>query len=172
MNKLVHPGQLISVLFIASWIIACAGCSEKQSNFAEVPSDKATLLDGIDSYQTQQQFQASLPQGLSVADVDNGRGNFVQFKVKGYQHLGCSGSIVATFVFDRLMSVTFYPSDDTRYRAALAKAGFSAFLNRGFEWRGKHTKVQSGRDSEGAWYSWTDERLDAAWDEWTEHHAG
>jgi hypothetical protein len=168
----MHSKQVIAVLFLASWIVACIGCTEKHGDFVETPSDTAVLLDGINSYQTQEQFQTVLSHRSLQADVNNSRGNFVQFTVKGYGHLGCDGSIVATFVFDRLMSVKFYPSDDTSYRAALAKAGFSTLLSHGFDLRDKHTTIQSGKDIRGVWYLWTDERLDAAWNEWTEHHAG
>lgn len=164
--------QEIAALFLALWIIACTGCTAKHSNFVEVPSDRAALLDGINSYQTQRQFQTALSHRSLRADVESSRINFVQFTVAGYQHLGCDGSIVATFVFDRLMAVKFYPSDDTSYRTALAKAGFSTLVSHGFERREKHTTIESGRDMQGVWYLWTDERLDAAWNEWTEHHAG
>jgi len=172
MDGRMRSGQVIAMLFMASWIFANAGCTDKKSNFVEIPSDRAALLDGINSYQTQEQFQTVLSLRSLRADVDNSRGNFVQFTVKGYQHVGCNGSIVATFVFDRLMSVKFYPSDDTSYRAALAKAGFSTLLSNGFDRKNKHTSIESGRDMQGVWYMWTDERLDAAWNEWTEHHAG
>jgi len=104
--------------------------------------------------------------------VDATRGNFVVITVPKFKHLGCDGQLQATFVFDRLMEVDFSPSDDDRYRNALARLGISFKQNDDVVVRGDYTKVVSGHLGNRRFYEWIDTRLKEGWNDWAERHSG
>jgi hypothetical protein len=155
-------------------LISVTACTSRRNfNFNDIPPEKAELLDGINSYQSQQQFQASLAAKGLRADVDNTRASFVIATVRGYSHLGCTGHVEASFVFDRLMAITFVPSDENTYRSALLRTGIRLVHDEDETLIGKYTKLKTFRNAHGARsYSWIDTRLEEGWNNWAEDHAG
>lgn len=154
--------------------VAVSGCTKKPSNpFDEIPSDKSKLLDDFESYQSQVQFQKVLSQKSLHGAASDERGSFAIAAVDHYSHLGCDGHLEATFVFDRLMSIRFSPSDDECYRNALQRLGITFSRDGDFVYRRQYTRIDSGRDRNGAkYYLWIDTRLEESWNNWVEHHSG
>jgi hypothetical protein len=154
-------------------ILGYLGCTEKRAfDFDQIPSARAQLLEGIDSYQSREQFETFLSQKGLRASADTTRGNFVVLTVSGYNHLGCDGRLEATFVFNRLMSVLFSPSDNDKYRNALTKLGIAPTRTDDIVLRGRYTKLVSGREGNAAFYLWVDTRLEEGWNDWAERHSG
>ena len=164
-----------TTLAILSTIVALACTRKPTSGFDQIPSEKAHLMEGIDSYQSEQQFEVFLAQQSLRAKSDATRGNFVVLTVPRYKHLDCEGRLEATFVFDRLMAVSFSPSDANKYRDGLSRLGISFKRNDDIVFRGKYTKLVSGRDAGGRFYLWEDtrlERLEQSWNDYAERHSG
>jgi hypothetical protein len=154
-------------------IIGYLACTEKRAfDFDRIPSEKAQLLEGIDSYQSRQQFETFLSQRGVRVEADATRGTFVMLTVASYKHLNCDGRLEATFVFDRLMAVTFVPSDDSKYSAALANLGIKLKQSDDIILRGRYTKVRSGHEGNARFYQWVDTRLEDGWNDWAERHSG
>jgi hypothetical protein len=165
------PWLALSLVILS--IIGYLGCTEKRAfDFDRIPSEKAQLLEGIDSYQSRQQFETFLSQKGLRAGADTTRGNFVVLTAPGYKHLDCDGRLEATFVFNRLMSVSFSPSDNDKYRNALAKLGIALTRTDNIALRGRYTKLVTGREGNATFYLWIDTRLEEGWNDWAGRHSG
>jgi hypothetical protein len=121
-----------SAWYCCAWglllLVLTVNCSRR--SYTEVATVRVKLIDEIESYQSPDELKRKLAAGLlpwtivedSKLAASDRRPPFHQYSVvvKGYQHLGLSGSLEARFLNSRLMEVRFFPDDFDRYLLALS----------------------------------------------------
>ena len=174
---------LAHVVFIYSLLLCfLGGCRDNYASvsFVKVESERTKLIDGIESYQSIDEFKGFLSrssfQWEESKDDPSPKGrppfNMHTITIKNYLHLGFSGEMNVGFFNDRLISATFYPSDSEKYVQAIAKATGIKFDSTQEATLPSHTSVRLGTDYKGREYvDWSDLRLDKEVQLWIERYS-
>lgn len=148
-------------------------------NFQEVASDKALLIDDVESYLRVEPFLAQL-KGRSLsfkvespaptsAETNRPPFNITTVRVSEFSHLGHAGELIVDFFNDRLIGVRFFPSDVAGYRKALALRGIDPSTE-GHTFG--NTRIWSAADHTGRSYvGWEDVRLAREMDIWIRRYS-
>jgi len=142
----------------------------RPTSFTDVAAERAALFDGIQSYQSVQEFKTSFAgsqYGLTEKEEKpsartGGRPphDIDKITVKGYDFHGFTGDLEAIFFNDRLMSTIFRPSDLSRFIESLSMTQGLAFDSEKRALVPPYTLVRRGYDYKGRGYViWTDTRL-------------
>lgn len=176
------PYQFIVLIYLlVPWLFV--GCRDNYTSvsFVKVESERTKLIDGIESYQTIDEFKgflsrSSLQWEVSKDSQSSPKGrppfNMYTITIKNYSHLGLSGSLIVTFFNNRLLATTFYPSDFGKYIALLSKAEGITFDNNHEVKLPPQTRVRFATDHKGQNYvDWSDIRLDREVELWIKKYS-
>lgn len=148
-------------------------------NFQEVASEKAPLIEDVESYLRVEAFLAQLKaRSLSFtiesppspsAKTNRPPFNVTTVKVGQFSHLGHPGELIVDFFNDRLVGVRFFPMDVAGYQQALAKTGIDLSTD-GHTFG--NTRVWSAVDQTGRTYvGWEDVRLAREMEVWIKRYS-
>lgn len=158
------------------------GCQDNYASvsFMKVESEHTKLINGIESYQSIEEFRKFLDRSTLIWKVSQdskpspkGRPpfNISTITIKNYLHLGFSGDLEISFFNNRLAATTFYPSDVGKYIVALATEGIKFDTNHEAK-LSPHTRVRSAVNYKGQKYvDWSDIRLDKEVELWIKRYS-
>ena len=135
-KKAIKPLAFITIalLVICLLIMLRLGCYEmyiKPFTFTVVESKRAYLINGIESYQSVEEFKTFLVNNSLIWGEDhysepglNGSHDCIMFSItiKNYSYLGFHGELDVDFFNDRLMSTTFRTNDSDNFIETFKKA--------------------------------------------------
>jgi hypothetical protein len=169
------------IYLLVLWLLVGCGGDYSSASFAKVESERTKLIDGIESYQSIEEFKGYLTSRPWQWEVSKGRQsspkgrppfNIVTITIKNYSHLGFSGDLIVTFFNDRLMATTFYPSNVEKYIQILRKAEGITFDNNHEAELPPQTRVRFATDHKGREYvDWSDIRLDKEVELWIKKYS-
>lgn len=148
------------------------GCQDGylSTSFVKVETERTKLINGIESYQSIDEFKGFLNRSLlqwEVCEVSQpsskGRPPFDLYtiKIKSYSHLGFSGEVYIDFFNNRLSGITFYSSDVEKYFEALKNSAGIKLDDKQEAKLPPYTYVRLAVDYRGKKYiGWSDIRLD------------
>jgi len=163
------------------WLLV--GCLDSYSSvsFVKVETERTKLINGIESYQSIDEFKDFLNRGSLQWEVGNvsqpspkGRPPFNMYTItiKNYSHLGFTGELNVGFFNNRLMGTIFYPSDVEKYIEALGKLAGLKFDNNQEAKLPPHTRIRYATDYKGQKYvNWSDIRLDKELEIWIKKYS-
>lgn len=157
------------LLMMAIWSLT--GCSDNSASFTKIESERAKLINGIESYQQIEEFTHFLNSRSvewkqiegSKQDFQSGRPpfNIDSIQIKNYCHHGFCGELYISFFNDRLWGTLFYPISLEKYIEALKKTEGIHFDEKNEVIIPPHTRIRLGVDIERRKYvRWSDIRLD------------
>jgi len=172
------------LVFILIQILLCQilGCQENYASvsFMKVETERTKLINGIESYQSIEEFKSFLSRGSfkweESEDKPSPKGrppyNVHVITLKNYSHLGFTGELVVTFFNNRLMATTFHPLDAVKYIAAVEKKdGVQLNSNKEADLP-PHTHVKVAVDYKKRTYvDWSDSRLDKEMELWIKKYS-
>lgn len=108
------------------------GCHDSYSevSFIKVESERTKLINGIESYQSIEEFKSFLSRSSFQWEDKEGQPspkgrppfNMYTVTIKNYSHMGFPGQLEIIFFNDRLAITTFYPLEIEKYVETLVKA--------------------------------------------------
>ncbi|MBU1043188.1 MAG: hypothetical protein KJ915_02175 [Candidatus Omnitrophica bacterium] len=165
------------ILFFKFWSIE--GYVLHPISFIEIQSERTKLIDGIESYQSINEFKGFLKlSSLQWEENTNplspkGRPpfNITTITIKNYLHLDYSGELIVSFFNNRLTSTNFYPKDVVGYFEAISKEGVTFDSNQEAKLP-PHTHVYLAVDHKGRKYvDWADVRLEKEVELWIKRYS-
>lgn len=174
-------GRLYVVLFCLLLFWLLAGCWDDYASvsFVKVESEHTKLINGIESYQSIDDFKGFLArnslQWEESEDKPSPKGrppfNIHTITLKNYSHLGFPADLEIEFFNNRLMSTTFRPSAVEKYIEALGKEGIK-LDNKQEAKLPPYTRVRVATDYKGRKYiKWSDIRLDKEVELWIKRYS-
>lgn len=170
-------------LLLAQMLLCMSlGCQDNCASvsFVKVETERTKLINGIQSYQSIDEFKTFLACGsfnwVESEDKPSPKGrppyNIHVITLKNFSDLGFTGELVVTFFNNRLMATTFYPLDAVKYVAAVEE-------NEGVQLNGNkeaklppHTRVRVAVDYKKRTYvDWSDIRLDQEMELWIKKYS-
>lgn len=164
--KYIKP--LILLCLLAIFISNCRDYFVNIS-FTDVESERAKLIDGIESYQSIQEFKELLKKAKYKCDFEEENNasqegipphNIYIISVNNFSNIGYIGNLQNLFFNNRLYSTKFYPQDFEGYISALKKLEKIDPDKTGRIKIGNYTKISlhggSGREK---FIVWSDIRL-------------
>ena len=178
----LKPYQFMCLIhLLVIWLLAGCGDNYSSSSFVKVESERTKLIDGIESYQSMDEFKGFLSRSsfqwkLGEDSRPSAKArppfNISTITIKNYSHLGFPGELSIGFFNNRLMGTTFYPTDIDKYIEALAKADGIKFDNNQEARLPTHTLVRIATDYKGQKYvRWSDVRLDKEVELWIKKYS-
>jgi hypothetical protein len=172
----------LSLVLIQLFLCLTVGCQDNHApvSFLKVETERTKLINGIESYQSVDEFRNSLSRGSfqweESEDKPSPKGrppyNIHVITIKSFSHLGLTGELVVTFFNNRLMATTFYPLDAVKYVAAVEK---KVVLRLSENKKAKllpHTCVRVAEDYNNRVYvDWSDIRLDQEHELWIKKYS-
>ena len=161
-------------LLLMTTITACA-----RASFTDVARDRAKLLGSLESYMSLEALKKQIEPSLlpwtvtedNKLDPNDRRPphNIYVVAIKGYTHLGESGSLEVSFFNDRLVEARFFPDNFDRYVAALNAEQRIAFNSSQEAVIPPNTRVWISTDFGGKRFvGWGDVRLQQEQIDWIE----
>lgn len=166
-------------------LISCLlliGCQDNyaSTSFVKVESVRTKLINGIESYQTVDEFKAILEkdslhweESQDMQPPPKGRPpfNMHTITIKHYKGLGFTGELTITFFNNRLISTTFYPNDVGKYVDAIVKIERLNF-DKNEARIPPYTRIRRATDHKGREYvDWSDIRLDSEVELWIKKYS-
>ncbi len=149
-------------------------------SFVKVESTRTKLINGIESYQSIDDFKSYLGHNSLQWKVDEdgkptpkGRPpfNIYEITIDNYSHLGFGGELTVVFFNNRLLEARFFPSDVKNYITALEKDGIR-FDNNQEAKLSPYTLVLIATDyKERQYVGWSDTRLEKEFDLWIKRYS-
>jgi len=150
-------------------------------SFVKVETDRAVLIDGIESYQGVEEFKTSLNHTAFTREVSNENKlspgdrrppyNMYSIRIINCSCLDIPGELYVRFFNNRLIATTFYPSNVKGFISALENDGLKFDANREAKVP-PYTQVRVATDYKGQEYvDWSDIRLDKELDLWIERYS-
>ncbi len=150
-------------------VVALVGCCNTSTTFLKVEKERTELINGIESYQSIDEFKSFLYRSSFQWESRTGQPspkgrppfNIYTITIKDYSHIGFIGELKIVFFNDRLCETTFYPSEIEKYVVTLRKSEGIIFDKNGQADISPHTHVSYATDYRNLKYiRWTDKRLD------------
>lgn len=146
-------------------------------SFVEVATERTTLIDGLESYQSIEEARAwfaarsitwrVVGDSRLPPDDERPRHDFYSVSIANYSHLDCVGELNVSFFNNRLSSAWFYPVDHAQYLDRLARQEGIRFVADAHRPDVReatvppYTRVWPYRDYRGRDYvGWADTRLE------------
>jgi len=167
---------MLSLILIS--LIILPSCTEDKTSYTKVENNPVVLIDGMKSYQSIDTVKQAIEHaGYSwevITDVKLDEKDrrppfsFYQVRIKGYNHLGQSGSLDLTFFNNRLEETWFYPDHVSLYLQVLKKRKNIDLIKQEEVSISLNTRVWKHEDYRGLMYiAWEDTRLRDEADKWT-----
>lgn len=148
--------------------------------FVDVAKVRTELIDGIESYQSPDDFKKILNNKVYLWEIteDSGNGyedkwrppfNVYTIKITNYSYLGFSGELRISFLNKRLRSTIFYPSDINMFKEKLLEENTLNFNGKQEIRIPPFTLVRV--DNDYIYIKWSDIRLDKETKIWIDKYA-
>ena len=172
------------LIFALVQLLLCLtlGCQDNYASvsFVKVETERTKLINGIESYQSIDEFKNFLSRGSfkweESEDKPSPKGrppyNVHVITLKSFSHLGFTGELVVTFFNNRLMATTFHPLDAVKYVAAFEKKEGVQLSGNKEAKLPPHTRVRAAVDYKNrAYVDWSDIRLDQEHELWIKKYS-
>jgi hypothetical protein len=166
---------------LISLLLCCLsfGCGDSSApvSFVKVESERTKLVNGIESYQSIEEFKASLAHSSLQWDESQEQPspgnrwrppfNEHTITIRNYSYLGFTGELMVIFFNNRLRTTIFYPSAIDEFVEAFCKSEGVKFDNNYGARISSHTLIRVTTDGRGRKYiRWSDIRLDREVELW------
>jgi len=179
----MKPIRHCLILLLAQMLLCMSlGCQDNYASvsFVKVEAERTKLINGIESYQSVEEFKTFLARGSfqweESEDKPSPKGrppyNVHVITLKNFSNLGFTGKLVVTFFNNRLMATTFHPLDAVKYVAAVEKKEGVQLSGNKEAKLPPHTRVRVAVDYKNRTYvDWSDIRLDQEMELWIKKYS-
>lgn len=154
----------------------------RPASFENVVPDRASLIDGVESYLRVDAFLLQLNARSLAYEVERPLAdsaktkrppfNVTTVKVRQFSDLGYSGELLVEFFNDRLVSARFFPLDTEGYRKQLLSKKGLDLMAQSDTRVSNNTRVWSATDHRGrGYFGWEDVRLTREMELWIKRYS-
>lgn len=152
-------------------------------SFLEVRSDRARLVDDLESYISVEElvqrlqkrairFELDATPSSSSQYAERPPFNVASVKVRNFTHLGVSGEFVVEFFNNRLVGARFYPADTDAYLAQLLSRAGIDLVHQSEVYFDKNARAWRAFDhAERGYVGWEDVRLSREMELWIRRYS-